>query len=88
MLQDGTESPVVFDENHKANNVPKKTTLEAKNCSRKDTGIYTITVKNKHGSDSTNIEIVVLGELTQCLLVCSAHNLCRLDPDQNLRGEG
>ena len=61
-LQDGADKPVNEDDLHKITNVPKKTTLDAKNCVRKDTGIYTITVQNKHGKDDASLEIVVLGE--------------------------
>ena len=29
---------------------------------RKDTGVYTITIKNEHGQDSADIDVVVLGK--------------------------
>lgn len=45
------------------NNTPKKTNLKYLSGDRKDTGEYTVTVANKHGSDDANIEVVVLGKL-------------------------
>ncbi|RUS77262.1 hypothetical protein EGW08_014976, partial [Elysia chlorotica] len=42
-------------------NVPKKSTVTCKDGVRKHTGEYTITVTNKHGSDSATIDVVVLG---------------------------
>ena len=41
---------------------PGLSTVSCKTGTRKDTGEYTITVTNKHGSDSATIEVVVLGE--------------------------
>ena len=45
------------------NDTPKKTVLTCKEPARKDTAVYTITVTNKHGSDSADLEVVVLGKL-------------------------
>ncbi|XP_076471204.1 twitchin-like [Babylonia areolata] len=42
-------------------NEPGETVINCKSGLRKDTGEYTITVANKHGSDSATIEVVVLG---------------------------
>ncbi|KAK3703484.1 hypothetical protein RRG08_024788 [Elysia crispata] len=42
-------------------NVPKKSTVACTDGVRKHTGEYTITVSNKHGSDSATIDVVVLG---------------------------
>jgi hypothetical protein len=42
------------------NNTPKKTVIACKDPSRKDTAMYSITVSNKHGTDSAEIEVVVL----------------------------
>ncbi|KAK3103159.1 hypothetical protein FSP39_016894 [Pinctada imbricata] len=43
------------------NSTPKKSSLTYSNPARKDTGEYTVTVTNKHGDDSADIEVVVLG---------------------------
>ncbi|XP_059156398.1 twitchin-like isoform X4 [Physella acuta] len=40
---------------------PRETTIECKDGARKHTGEYTLTVSNKHGSDSATISVVVLG---------------------------
>ncbi|CAL1540886.1 unnamed protein product, partial [Lymnaea stagnalis] len=42
-------------------NKPKETTVECKEGLRKHTGEYTLTVTNKHGSDSATVNLVVLG---------------------------
>ncbi|XP_069132543.1 twitchin-like isoform X11 [Argopecten irradians] len=42
------------------NDTPKKSTINYKKTVRKDTGMYTCTVANKHGSDSVTVEVVVL----------------------------
>jgi len=36
-------------------------TIICRETQRKDTAIYTITVSNDHGSDSADIELIVLG---------------------------
>jgi hypothetical protein len=57
------------------NNTPKKTVIACKDPSRKDTAMYSITVSNKHGTDSAEIEVVVLGKqnltLFVAIIVCS-----------------
>jgi len=42
-------------------------TIICRTAERKDTAKYTITVTNEHGSDSADIDLVVLGQYpTQC----------------------
>ena len=43
-------------------NEPKLSTVNCKSGVRKDTGEYYITVANKHGSDTAQISVVVLGK--------------------------
>ena len=63
-IQDGKEEEITPDSNVSIdNNTPKKTNLKYLSGDRKDTGEYTVTVANKHGSDDANIEVVVLGKL-------------------------
>ncbi|KAL8565325.1 hypothetical protein ACOMHN_029021 [Nucella lapillus] len=45
----------------KIQNEPGLATVDCKSGVRKDTGDYTITVANKHGSDTATIDVVVLG---------------------------
>ncbi|XP_021346443.1 twitchin-like isoform X8 [Mizuhopecten yessoensis] len=47
------------------NSVPKKSNITYKQTVRKDTGMYTCTVGNKHGSDSVTVEVVVLSPPTR-----------------------
>ena len=51
------------DENIKITNVTYTSTLVCKKALRKDTTKYTITVTNEHGSDTADIQVVVLGAL-------------------------
>lgn len=49
----------------KITNIPKKTTVDCTSGVRRDTGEYTVTVSNKHGSDTATINVVVLGIKSQ-----------------------
>ena len=46
----------------KVANAEYTTTIVCRSTERKDTGKYTITVTNEHGSDSADIELTVLGQ--------------------------
>ena len=61
-LQDGKEDVVTSNEIIKIKNSPKESELAGKDCIRKNTGIYKITVENKHGKDDAELEIVILGK--------------------------
>jgi len=52
----------------KVANAEYMSTIVGRSTERKDTAMYTITVTNEHGSDSAEIELVVLG---QCRTVTS-----------------
>ena len=54
-IEPGDKATVVNQEYH--------CTLTYKDAVRKDSGIYTITVTNEHGSDTADIDVVVLGML-------------------------
>ena len=62
LFQEGKQEDVEpSDEVTIDNSTPKKSNLKYSKPQRKDTGEYTITVTNKHGTDSADIEVVVLG---------------------------
>jgi len=46
----------------KVANAEYMSTIICRTCERKDTAKYTITVSNEHGSDSAEIDLVVLGQ--------------------------
>jgi len=46
----------------KVANAEYVSTIVCRSAERKDTSKYTITVTNEHGSDSADIELVVLGQ--------------------------
>ena len=53
-------------ENMKVANAEYVTTIICRDTARKDTDKYTITVTNEHGSDSAEIDLVVLGQYYVC----------------------
>ena len=42
----------------------KNTIITCSRALRKNTGKYTLTIKNQHGSDSATVEVVILGGYT------------------------
>ncbi|KAH3877136.1 hypothetical protein DPMN_000993, partial [Dreissena polymorpha] len=60
-LMDGKQETLSPGNNTVITIEPKESTLSCKDCDRKNTGMYKILVQNKHGEDSTEIEVVVLG---------------------------
>jgi len=48
-------------ENMKVANAEYVSTIICRSTERKDTDKYTITVSNEHGSDSAEIDLIVLG---------------------------
>ena len=46
----------------KVANAEYVSTIICREAQRKDTAVYTITVANEHGSDSADIELIVLGQ--------------------------
>ncbi|XP_071120619.1 twitchin-like isoform X18 [Mytilus edulis] len=60
--QDKKEEPIEPSDHISIDNkTEKKSTLTCKEPSRKDTAMYNVTVTNKHGSDTADVEVVVLG---------------------------
>ncbi|XP_071104533.1 twitchin-like isoform X3 [Haliotis cracherodii] len=57
----GTEIPLEPSDVVAIKNEPKKSTVDNNKSIRKHTGLYTITVANKHGQDTETVEVVVLG---------------------------
>ncbi|XP_070200689.1 twitchin-like isoform X4 [Littorina saxatilis] len=58
------EKPLEHTDTIKIHNEPKLSTVDCISGVRKDTGEYIVTVANKHGSDTANISVVVLGPPT------------------------
>ena len=49
------------DENCTVTNVEYLTSIEIRNCVRKQTGMYVIRATNEHGKDEAEVEFVILG---------------------------
>lgn len=63
IFQDKKEEPLEPSDHISIDNkTEKKSTLTCKEPSRKDTAMYNVTVTNKHGSDTADVEVVVLGK--------------------------
>ncbi|XP_052800015.1 twitchin-like isoform X4 [Mya arenaria] len=61
ILEDGSTETLSNGDNTAISVAPKDSTITRKECPRQNTGIYKITVENKHGQDSAEVEVVVLG---------------------------